>query len=246
MNHKTSYFLLAVVILTALAFLLLMGRTPVAPARTSPDVSQSPKTMSVTGEGAVRVRPDQAVVTLGVQTEALTAREAQERAAQAIDQIVGKLTNLGVDRGDIQTSRLALEPPTSLDLKLVVIPAVHRFRSINQVSVTVRNLKNLGRIIDEAVAAGSNRIERVVFTLADPRVAQDQALSLAVKDARHKADQMALAAGISVRSLRSLSISGVNGLHRLEEAEGGTPGFERFNVPADLTIRVLVNATYEF
>lgn len=249
MNQKSSYFLLAVVILVAFALVLLAGRNPAAPVRTSPDSGQAPKTITVTGEGIVRVKPDQAQVALGVQIDALTAREAQENAAQAIDRIVGKLLDLGIERGDIQTSRLSLEAPTPLDFGLGRISAIPRFRATNQVAITVRNLKNLGRVIDEAVAAGANQVEIVIFTLAEPRAAQDQALDLAVKDARHKADQTASASGVRVRSLRSLNVRGISGLHRLEETGGGNPGSDKASIPVDvtdLTIRVLVEATFDF
>jgi uncharacterized protein YggE len=59
-------------------------------------------------------------------------------------------------------------------------------------------LTNVGKLIDGAMQAGANTINRLAFTLRDEHGAQLQALRVASTKARAKAEEMASALGLSI------------------------------------------------
>ena len=74
----------------------------------------------------------------------------------------------------------------------------------NAVVVKVRNLANVGKVIDTALANGANRVDSLEFSASDPSAAKNAALADAARDARSKADAVARALG--VRIVRVLNV----------------------------------------
>ena len=68
-------------------------------------------------------------------------------------------------------------------------------------TVKIRNIANVGKVLDAAIAAGANSVNNVMFTVDNPAKAQDEARTLAVKDAMAKAQTLATAAGVKVGSI---------------------------------------------
>ena len=66
--------------------------------------------ITVNGEGAVEVAPDMATITLGVTNEAQEAKAAMDATSDAVAQVLARLTEKGIDGGDIETtlSRLVM------------------------------------------------------------------------------------------------------------------------------------------
>jgi uncharacterized protein YggE len=67
-----------------------------------------------------------------------------------------------------------------------------------RLSVRVRAVDELGRVIDRAIAAGATVVDEVSLELADPGAATAQARELAVADARSRAEALAAAAGVTL------------------------------------------------
>ena len=65
----------------------------------------------------------------------------------------------------------------------------------NNVAVTLRDIPRLGSLLDKAVTAGANSIYGVGFGHNDPSALLDSARTVAVADARRKADIYATGAG---------------------------------------------------
>ena len=62
--------------------------------------------------------------------------------------------------------------------------------------ITVRNLNNVSKVIDTALANGANRIDSLNFTVSDTSAAKNAALADAVRSAQSKAQAMAGALGV--------------------------------------------------
>jgi uncharacterized protein YggE len=77
------------------------------------------------------------------------------------------------------------------------------------VTVRIRDISKVGDVLDAALEAGANSINSVFFIVNDPSTAQDEARTLAVKDAMAKAQTLATAAGVQVG--RTVSISDFTG-----------------------------------
>jgi len=78
----------------------------------------------------------------------------------------------------------------------------------NQLTVKVRDLDNLGAILDKVVSLGSNQLSGIRFAIDDPKPLMNEARQAAVKDALDKAKLYAGAAGVAVGEIISISENG--------------------------------------
>ncbi|HXF81821.1 MAG TPA: SIMPL domain-containing protein, partial [bacterium] len=155
------------------------------------------------GAGEVRVPPTEAVVTVGAQVQRPSAAEAAGQAARIAEQILARLQALGIRRQDIRTSGVQLMPVFSAPREGA--PEVVGYRAISTFTVTLTDLRQVGPAIDESVRAGANQVMGVRFGLGDPAEARREALTMAVREARDKAETIARAAGLTIRSVVQIS-----------------------------------------
>lgn len=175
----------------------------------SMDISAVAGEIVVNGEGAVAVEPDIAYVSLGVNVQAATAKEAQAKNAALMARVTTDLKNSGIQAKDIQTTNFNLFPEyrSNNDPMSEQITA---YRAVNQVAVTVRDIRKVGEVIDLSIKAGANNINHVIFSVSSPEQWRDKAIEAAVKDARAKAEVMAKTAKVALKSILSITESGVN------------------------------------
>ena len=179
---------------------LMSGRSTLAadPTATTPE-----HTVSVTGMADVSVAPDVADIVIGVMVQKSTVSAAQSAAATSMSAVIAALKKDGVDDKDIVTVNLSLNPV--YDYSNGSTPRLVGQQFSNTVKVTVRNLKTVSAVIDDAIAAGATTVSGISFRLNDPRQAQAQARALAVADAKAKADALAAAAGVSIKGVASIT-----------------------------------------
>jgi uncharacterized protein len=164
-----------------------------------------PRILALVGTGEVKVRPDMALITLGVASRADTAREALSRNNTAMAEVIDYLKDSGIDDKDIQTSNFAVNPVYVYDQNNQQPPKITGYEASNQVTVTIRKLPDLGLVLDQAVSKGSNQIYGIAFSVAEPEPLQDQARRLAVADATRKAKLYAEAAGVTLGNITMIS-----------------------------------------
>jgi uncharacterized protein YggE len=189
----------------ALAATMLLGAARGAAAQDATPTPERPvATVSVNGRGAVTIAPDTASVVIGVTIIEPTLSAAQEKATTQMTAVIEALKAAGIEDRDIQTVSYSVNIIQDYDER--GYPAKFRgFQVANQVNVTVRDLTQLGSILDTVVAAGANTIYGINFFVDDPSEAASRARALAVQDARTKAEELAAAAGVTVGRLLSIS-----------------------------------------
>jgi hypothetical protein len=164
--------------------------------------TETSRTISVTGTGRVTVTPDMATVVLGVIERADSAKVAQENAAQKMAAVVDSVKKNGVAEKDIQTVNVSLNPVYDYSDNTQKLIA---YEANQQIAIKVRTLADTGSIIDEAVQAGASYVGSITLSLDDTTGPVKEARSLAVNDAKAKADQLASAAGVRVVSVMTIS-----------------------------------------
>jgi uncharacterized protein YggE len=178
-----------------LGIMLLFLAVPSATAVAENNVSR----LTVQGEGKVSASPDMATIVLGVETQNASASGAVRENAGLMSETINALLAAGIAENDIQTSSFSLttlpqdEPKTASEK-----PKAPVFLATNQVTVLLNNTTDVGRVLDAAVSAGSNSIQQISFDLKDPRAQNDQAMTLAIQDARRQAEVAASAAGVKL------------------------------------------------
>ncbi|MBN8552459.1 MAG: SIMPL domain-containing protein [Caulobacterales bacterium] len=193
---------------SALALTLAVAVPAVAQAQTMSDMhaQMTAPTFTLSASGEVRIAPDMATITTGVQTQAATAAEAMAQNRTQMNQVVAALRRQGIEERHIQTSGLNLN--AVYDYPQNEQPRLRGYQASNQVTIQVHDLDGLGQAIDAVVAAGANQINGVAFGLSDPRAAEDQARRAAVRALQAKAQLYAEATGMRLVGLRSLSEGG--------------------------------------
>jgi hypothetical protein len=192
----------------ALAAALLCATAGAALAQpdTAADAMFRATTLNISAVGEVRAAPDQASISLGVQTLEPTAAQAMARNADQMTRVIAALKRGGIDAKDIQTSGLGLSAQYAYEQNKP--PRLTGYQASNQVAVTVRDLKRLGPVLDAVVASGANQINGVSFGLSDPQAAEDAARLKAVKALQAKAQLYAGATGYKLSRLVNLSEGG--------------------------------------
>lgn len=234
----------ALVVAAAVGF-LPQSRGPVSALAAAADGADAP-TITVSGEGEVKVKPDTAYLSLGVETQAPTAREAQQRNARAMNTILDRLQGLGLKKDDMQTAGVNLSPDYRYDGKG---PHLIGYRASNTLRITVHELNRVGELLDAAVDAGVNQVQGVSFTVEDSAQARREALAKAVRDARDKADSMAGAAGVNIVRVRAVAEGGTSMppvlMRQAKVEDAGTASAPTPVIPGDLTIRATVSVTFD-
>jgi uncharacterized protein YggE len=154
--------------------------------------------------------PDLAVIQTGVETRAPAARDAMAQNARKIDALVAALLKTGIQRQDIQTGRISLNPQYDYsDRSGEQGPRFLGYQATNMLTVTLRKLDNAGETIDAMVNAGATNINGPTFSIADTSKIEAQARDRAVRNGAERAAAYARAAGY--RSARLLAISETGG-----------------------------------
>jgi uncharacterized protein YggE len=167
------------------------GRAPAQPA----DVAENGRALSVVGEATVRGRPDMAMLTLGVVSDARTAGEALAANTEGMTRILEALKAEGLESRDLQTANFSVEPlysqpPPDFQHTQPFEPKIVGYRIRNEVAVRIRDLARVGALLDRSVGLGANSVSGPVFTVADPSTLQDQARQAAVRNALDKGKLM--------------------------------------------------------
>ena len=153
--------------------------------------------------------PDMATVGTGVQTRALTAREAMRLNAQAMDKLIAAILKSGVARKDIQTSGINLSPQYDYSNQAPGKgPRFIGYEASNQLTVKLRKIETVGDIIDTMVAAGATNINGPSFGIADDAPLVKQAREKAIRSAGERAQFYAAQTGYRGARLISISESG--------------------------------------
>ena len=189
-----------------IAAALLLSAASLAPAFS--EDARMIRTISLSGHGEVHAVPDLAIVTMGVLTSAVTAREALDANTKAMTNLMGVLKSAHIDNKDIATSNFTVQPRYDYNQTAGQPPKLTGYDVSNNVTVMVRKIETVGSLLDNAVTSGSNQITGISFSIANPQAAQDEARKEAVKDAQRKAKLYAAAATVALGNIISLSEGG--------------------------------------
>ncbi|MGA9575090.1 MAG: SIMPL domain-containing protein, partial [Lysobacterales bacterium] len=161
-------------------------------AAAAADDSNSPPRILVSGEGSAELAPDMAVLTLTVTRQAETARAALDENSTAMSDVQTAMKAAGIEARDLQTSGFSIQPnyfyPSQKTSGEREPPRITGYTVRNSLTVRVRDISAVGKILDKSVSLGVNEGGNITFTNADPSAAITQARTRAVKNAIVKAD----------------------------------------------------------
>jgi uncharacterized protein YggE len=177
---------------------------------TTPSATSSMSTFDpgviTSGDATVSKKPDLALISAAVESKQSSASAAQSDLAGKAAGLIARAKALGIADKDINTSGYSVGPSYAPNTG-----TIDGYRAFEGLLLKWHNVDTVGKTLDALVQEGGATQISVGFTLADPKAAQSEARSLAIGDARSRAQAMAAAAGVKLgRVLRvsDLSTSG--------------------------------------
>jgi uncharacterized protein len=203
MRNKTLFLILLLLLTSTLlsACGTSLAAQPVLAQATEP----SKRTINVTGTGKVTLTPDIAYVSIGVHTEGKDAAQAVATNTSQAQKVVDALKAFKIDPKDIQTTNFSIYPQQQYDNEGK--PQGITYVVDNTVYVTLRDINQLGELLDAVVKAGSNSINSIQFDVADREAALSEARKLAVENGQKQAKELAAAAGVTLGQVLSINSS---------------------------------------
>lgn len=162
--------------------------------------------LSVNASSTTRSAPDLAVVTLGVLARGATAQAAQQAQSERMSAVMVATRAAGVEDDEVQTVGYSIEPQYAYPRNAA--PRVTGYVSRNIVTVRMRDLSAVSRLIDATVAEGANELNGIQFTYQDEEASREAARAQAVETARARAERYAAAAGMRVVGIDSITEPG--------------------------------------
>lgn len=155
------------------------------------------RVVSVSASGDVAAEPDIARFTVGVVTEAKTARAALDENTKRFSAVIAGIKKRGVAAADIATSQFQVNPVYGEQKRSSGnrYDAIEAFRVLNSVTVTVRNMAETGVLIDAATELGANQVGAISFDISGIETKLDYAREQAIQNAMRRAKLYATAAG---------------------------------------------------
>jgi len=218
-TKPTTFVLSAVAMLVATMILTspesLLFETNQALAQ-EVSIPSDEKTISVTGTATTSVEPDLLVITFGVETQEVTAKQALDVNSQTMTGIIDAIKLTGITEDEINTSRFNIYPvyegyedPTTKRWK----QDLTGYQVTNTITVETANLALAADIIDGAVTAGANRVDNVSFELSPEKYMQlkDDLIEKAIVNAQTKAENALRPLDYSITGVKAVSLSEFGG-----------------------------------
>lgn len=201
--------------------------------------------ITVHADGAASVKPDMALLNLSVSHEAATAKAAMDETSRVMTQVMSAMKAAGIAEKDMQTVGLAVQPVYQSDDHPSRKPRQRGYQASNTLSIKVRDLGKLGKIVDDAMAGGANGINQMTLTNANLQPLYDEARKNAVANAMAKAKLFADAAGVTLGRIWRIeenSSAAMPMMARASMVNADTPiaaGENSYNVNISLTMELL-------
>ncbi|MGN6112011.1 MAG: SIMPL domain-containing protein [Luteimonas sp.] len=188
------------------AGLVLAALATVACAQQGPAPATDGTLLSVSAQAEAHRVPDVATISAGVVTQATDANAAMRANAAQMDKVMAAVRAAGIAERDIQTTGVNVNPQYRYAENMP--PAITGYQASNTVSLKVRDIGKLGKVLDALVASGANQVNGPSFEVDEPEAAYDEARRAALEKAQARAQMYAKALGLRVRRIVSIDEGG--------------------------------------
>ena len=195
---------LGLLVIAIVALSLALNSRP-ATLAASPAATISPVAgssgITTSGEATIKMKPDIAVLNLGMTAASTSAADAQAQVAQRVANVLKSAKDLGIADSDVKTYGYELSPTYQPN----GYPKISGYTASEQISFTLRDVTKVGRALDALAGDTGATNASIQFALDDRKPAEAEARAQAIGDARTRAEAMAKAGGVRLGSLLSVS-----------------------------------------
>jgi len=203
-----------------------------------------PPLVEVTGEGLVKVQPDEVTLRVGVEYTGEDPSALKRQTDQVIRDVLGLLSKQGVPGEQVQTDYVRLDKTYDYQTKR------HKYYARQQISIQLKDLDKYEGVMNGLVGSGINRIESVSFGSSKIDQLKSQARTKAMGNAQTKATEYAGSLGqqigkaVYIREFQRSNSPGpvLRSAMAMDEA-GGNGGSTL--APGEIEVRVAVYVGFE-
>jgi uncharacterized protein YggE len=208
---------------------------------------QNQNQITVSGIGKIYVKPDVAVLILGVENRGAKISDIVKDNTEKMNKIISDVKNFGVEEKDIQTTQYTIAPEynwTEARGRIFV-----GYVLTQQITLKIRDFEKIGSILDKATADGANSVGDLQFTIDDSEQIKQEARAKAIAQAKANAENLAKESGVKlgkiinvyenyypIYSNKAVGIGG--GVVESVPAPVIEPGQQEINVTINLTYQV--------
>ena len=151
--------------------------------------------ITVNGEAVVKVRPDQIIITFGIETWDKNIMIAKQENNDIMKKAMAVIKDSGIDGKDVQTDYLSIEPryDDNYNKKNFIGYFVR-----NTFVVTMTEPAKVEELVTKVLQTGVNYIHRIDFQTTEFKKYREQARELALNAAKEKAVKMSAVLGLVI------------------------------------------------
>lgn len=148
--------------------------------------------INVSGEGKIKVVPDQAMLTVTVETKGNNAKEVKKINDEQMESVLKLLKKMNLPATDYKTQRVSLNPQYDYEKKK------NTYNAQQTIEILLKDLSKYDELMGGIVENGINRIDNVVFQSSKLSQYQSEARKVAMKEAKLKAEDYVTVLGQKV------------------------------------------------
>jgi uncharacterized protein len=146
------------------------------------DQKQPIPQITVSGEGRVKVTPDEALITVSIETKGNKAIDVKRDNDIAVAKVLDFIKKMKLPKENVMTNRISLNPNYDYEKKK------HDYIANQTIVICLKDLSKYDELAEGLVDNGVNRIDNVEFKSSKLAIHQSEARKLAMKDAKLKAE----------------------------------------------------------
>lgn len=145
------------------------------------EIKQVPM-INVSGEGKIKVVPDQAFIVVSVETKGNIAKDVKKQNDATVEAVIKAIKSSKLLKEDVQTSRISLNPVYDYGKKK------YSYNATQSIEILLRDLSIYDELMESLVDSGINGISSVEFKSSKLAQHQSEARKQAMLDAKRKAE----------------------------------------------------------
>ncbi len=200
-------------------------------------------TIEVSGEGIVRVIPDEVTISIRVENNGNNPKTLKQENDRIVSDVLSFIKSQGISDKHIKTQYIRLSKNYDYKTKS------YNFNANQSISVKLTDLGKYEGLMNGLLESGINRIDGIAFSSSQKSILESEARKKAVKHAKMKAEEYAGVLNQRVGKAVSIRENPASGnpppLYRSAMAMNDESGGQQTLAPGEMEIRVIVYISFE-
>lgn len=155
--------------------------------------------INVQGEGKVKAVPDQAFISISVDTKGNKAADVKKQNDETVGKVIQAIKKYNLPKEDVQTKRISLNPVYDYEKKK------YSYNATQTIEILLKDLNKYDALTESLIDAGVNRISNVEFRSSKVEQLKSEARKQAMLDAKKKAEDYVSVLGQKVGKALTIS-----------------------------------------